>query len=462
MKKLIKYFVVLMSAFPCALMAQYDFSADVTEGCDSLTVHFSFTSTAAIDTIIYIIWDLGNGKVDTTLDESDIVTTKYTIPSRYPVVVYLNDFYVGEVLVKSDYIKVYHSVTTGFTAGDTSQIAPYTWSFKDASLYFDNSTTFTYYWSFGDGNTATGMNTIHTYASPGTYNVSLAIIDGYGCANTASKSINIPAIIPPPDITASETEGCDSLNVKFSLVDVDTDTITLISWDFGNGETSDDLDPDTVLYRADGQQPVNSYTVRVIINGDTGNAVEKSDFITVHRTVRADFECRDSLVTSNSIIKVCYSLDPLFDTSAVYQFEWDVEGFGSSSDIRPVYTLENSFDTIPAALTITDMTYGCSDSNNQLIFVIPEVPIQNVFTPNGDGKNEYFIINTGGIVHLQIKIYSRSGLLIYEGEGTEIVWDGKSLSGAELESGIYYYVLSSLRGDPDGKYNKAGFVYLLK
>ena len=108
------------------------------------------------------------------------------------------------------------------------------------------------------------------------------------------------------------------------------------------------------------------------------------------------------------------------------------------------------------------MTYGCSDSSHQMILVIPEVSIQNVFTPNGDGINEYFIIKTGSTVHLQIKIYSRSGLLVYEGEGTEIVWDGKSPSGVELESGIYYYVLNSLSGDPEGKYNTTGFVYLLK
>lgn len=462
MNKLFKYIVLLMFAFPYAAMAQYDFSADVNEGCDSLTVQFSFSSTATVDTITYIIWDLGNGRVDTTLDESEIVTTSYNIPSRYPVVVYLNDFYVGEVIVKSDYIIVHHSVTAGLYVMDTSQVAPYTYTFRDASLYFDNSTTFDYYWDFGDGNTATDINSVHTYAAPGPYNVSFAIIDGYGCVYTSSQSIDIPAILLPPDFVVSGTEGCDSLKVKFSLVDVDTDTVSNISWDFGNGETSNMTDPDSVIYHA-GERPVQNYSIRVIINGDTDNAIVKTDLITIHRSVKAAFECRDSLSTTNSIIKVCYNLDPLFDTSAVYGFEWRVQGFDPSNDIRPVYTFANSLDTIPAALTITDSTYGCSDTSYDLIYVIPEVPIQNVFTPNGDGINEYFIINTSGAIHLQIKIFSRSGLLVYDAEGTEIVWDGKSPSGIELEPGIYYYVLSSLSNDdPEGKYNTSGFVYLLK
>ncbi len=456
--KIFKYIVILLFAIPNPVTAQYDFSANVTEGCDSLTVQFSFTSTATVDTIDYIIWDFGNSaKIDTTFDESDIITTKYTIPSRYPVVVYLNDFYVGEAIVKNNYIKVYHSVTANFISIDTSQVTPFTYSFRDASQYFDNSTTFTYYWDFNDGNTGTDRNNVHTFASPGTYNVSLVVLDGYGCTSTTSQSITIN---PLPDITVSEIEACDSLSAKFSLINVDTDTISSILWDFGNGETSNDVFPDTVLYIADDQRPISNYSVSVTINGRI--AVEKTNLIAVYRSVQAGFVCRDTLTTSNSIIKVCHNLDPLFDTSAVYEFEWNVQGFETSNDSRPVYTFANVFDSIPASLTITDITHGCSDFSDQVILVIPEVSFQNVFTPNGDGINEYFIINTGGSIHLQIKIFSRSGLLVYEGEGTEIVWDGKSPSGVELESGIYYYVLSSLGDDPDGKYNTTGFVYLLK
>ncbi len=458
MNKLLKNIIILLYASQYVALAQYDFSANISEGCDSLTVTFSFTSTATVDTITYIIWDFGNGPIDTTLNESDVISRKYDVPSRYPVIVYLNDFFVGEAIVKNEYIKIYHSVDADFTMNEASQIAAYTYSFFDASLYFDNSTTFSYSWDFGDGNTLADTNAIHTYDAPGTYNVLFTITDGYGCTSTATRSLTVPAV---PEISVSETEGCDSLKVKFSLVDVDTDTVSSIQWEFGNGETSDQADPDTVIYRA-GARPVQNYSVRVTINGDTDNAIVRTDLITIYRSVRADFECIDSLTTANSIIKVCYSLDPVFDTSAVYEFDWRVQGFDPSNDIRPVYTFANTLDTIPASLTITDMTHGCTDTRTQRIFVIPEVPIQNVFTPNGDGINEYFIINTGGIVDLQIKIFSRAGLLVYEAEGTEIVWDGKSPSGVELESGIYYYVLSSLRGDPEGKYNTTGFVYLLK
>ena len=55
LRKIIKYIPLILVFLPVSLKAQYDFTADVTEGCDSLTVHFTFTSSAPVDTII---WDL--------------------------------------------------------------------------------------------------------------------------------------------------------------------------------------------------------------------------------------------------------------------------------------------------------------------------------------------------------------------------------------------------------------------
>lgn len=455
------YPVLFLFAFSLKLTAQYDFSADVTEGCDSLTVHFSFSSTASIDTVTYIIWDLGNGEVDTTLNVSDILTVTYKMPSRFTIIVYVNDFTNGEPFSKMDYIIVHHSVTADFTAKDTSQPAPYSYQFRDSSRYFDNSTTFSYNWNFDDGTTSGDRNVVHTFPSPGIYLVSFTVSDSYGCTSTASHSLNIPPVIPTPDIIADRTEGCDSLRVKFSLINIDTSTITSIFWDFGNGETSTAVNPDTILYTA-GNIPSTSYAVSAVINGDTENPIEKVDFITVYHTVRAYFECRDTLSSSDYVIKVCYNLDPLFDTSAVYQFEWIVQGFDTIYDTRPVYTFANMADTVMASLTIDDLTHGCSDTRNGFLYIEPEILVQNVFTPNGDGVNDYFNLDTDGSVLLNIKIFSRSGLLVYEGEGTDILWDGKSLSGVELNPGIYFYILTSLSGDPDGKYDKTGFVYLFK
>ena len=57
--------LVLAFMLPFAGIAQtstYDISADVTEGCDSIKVKFTFIDNALEDTITTFFWDFGNGE----------------------------------------------------------------------------------------------------------------------------------------------------------------------------------------------------------------------------------------------------------------------------------------------------------------------------------------------------------------------------------------------------------------
>jgi len=56
----------------------------------------------------------------------------------------------------------------------------------------------TYLWDFGDGSNSTSEKPIHTFASYGTYSVSLTVTDEYGATNTTSKNVFVTyqTIIP--------------------------------------------------------------------------------------------------------------------------------------------------------------------------------------------------------------------------------------------------------------------------
>ena len=76
----------------------------------------------------------------------------------------------------------------------------------------------------------------------------------------------------------------------------------------------------------------------------------------------------------------------------------------------------------------------------------PTVSLPNVFTPNGDGKNDTFtpLTCTAFIKTISIEIYDRYGTKVYESSGDNLSWDGKSTSGNELPSGTYYYLANVL------------------
>jgi len=86
---------------------------------------------------------------------------------------------------------------------------------------------------------------------------------------------------------------------------------------------------------------------------------------------------------------------------------------------------------------------------NEIFVIEPEIPIvnendlyvPNIFTPNDDNKNDYFLITPiNEISTFRINIFNRYGQKIFETEDINISWNGK-INNKKLESGIYYYVI---------------------
>ena len=86
--------------------------------------------------------------------------------------------------------------------------------------------------------------------------------------------------------------------------------------------------------------------------------------------------------------------------------------------------------------------------------------IPNVFSPNGDGTNDYFEVDTDGTTEYEFTVFNRSGTRIYHSLSPRIFWDGNSLDGKELKEGIYYYVIEEKGGT--SPFDKAGFMYLFR
>lgn len=97
---------------------------------------------------------------------------------------------------------------------------------------------YVYSWRFGDGATASGMRSSHTYASNGTYTVSLTV-SGLRGARTVTRSVSVSEPAAPAqsvDFRVRQHVGSISA-VADTRCDQGHERATTCSWSFGDGST---------------------------------------------------------------------------------------------------------------------------------------------------------------------------------------------------------------------------------
>ncbi len=104
-------------------------------------------------------------------------------------------------------------------------------------------------------------------------------------------------------------------------------------------------------------------------------------------------------------------------------------------------------------VNVTNKCGTSSDTISVTFIFCDKIKIPNVFTPNSDGKNDFFYIEGIKNTTWSLKIYSRWGSLIFETDNYKNDWKAEN-----SETGVYYYLLYNR------KINKTytGFVHIYK
>lgn len=89
---------------------------------------------------------------------------------------------------------------------------------------------------------------------------------------------------------------------------------------------------------------------------------------------------------------------------------------------------------------------ACADTALMTVIIddnsIDGLFIPNAFTPNNDGRNDYFEIKSEALCEMMnIKIFNRWGQQIFESDNKYFKWDGKH-NGADVPDGVYYYIFN--------------------
>ncbi|MEI6124760.1 MAG: gliding motility-associated C-terminal domain-containing protein [Bacteroidota bacterium] len=121
-------------------------------------------------------------------------------------------------------------------------------------------------------------------------------------------------------------------------------------------------------------------------------------------------------------------------------WHWDF-GNGTSSDIQSPFHNYTEVGIYDVMLVITN-EYGCRDSIIKKITVMSPINlyVPNCFTPNGDGKNDYFNVFAQNICDFDLYLYNRWGEMIYHSASVDDYWNG-TYKGATVPEGIYNWVI---------------------
>ena len=179
--------------------------------------------------------------------------------------------------------------TVAITATPVSGTTPLTVSF------FSNGSSDIsgYAWNFGDGASSTEANPSHTYTSAGTFTAVLTVTNYAGLTNIASVVITATAQaanLPPVAVAGADDYTVNTGTiVKFSSAGSnDPDgTIQSYLWEFGDGTTSNQLNPQHSYANA------GNYTVKLTVTDNQGASSSSSINITVSSIVNATISVSD-------------------------------------------------------------------------------------------------------------------------------------------------------------------------
>lgn len=225
-------------------------------------------------------------------------------------------------------------------------------------------------------------------------------------------TISFPIVAFPPDVFA-----CPDSNISVQL---DGDTSYTYVWS-----------PSSLFPHPNGirQQfhPDSSGTVYVSVTDSMGCQVEGSFRYGI-------YSLPDPIPEKNA--KICPKKTPGIDIKAVElkTYIWKPSGYTGNplyvTDAGLYYLLGTTLEGCPVRDSVLVRT-ACD----------PEIHVPDAFTPNGDGKNDYFQVFGHEITSFDIKIFNRWGELIYHSNDFRFQWDG-TYRNQTVPIGTYPYILS--------------------
>lgn len=291
---------------------------------------------------------------------------------------------------------------------------------------------FTYSWNNGVG---AGANQTVSPTVLTTYIVT--VTDANGCTNTGQVVVTVN---PLPIIGAgSDQTICLGTGVTLSGTGG-------VAYVWNNGVTNSSVFTPTLG------------TVTYTVTGTDANGCVNTDQVTVTvvEVPVADFNAVGA-VSGNPVLGVAFTNTSLFANS----YSWTM-GNGATFNTTNLSTNVSSQYSTPGTYTVilTASNGICQDTAQLQVIVIPFEPlvlhIPNVFTPDGDGINDFFYIDVANGATILVEVINRWGNKMIVMNDFAQKWDG-----ADASDGVYFFTYA-ITGVDGTSQTGQGFVELFR
>jgi gliding motility-associated-like protein len=338
-----------------------NFSANPLSACAKNPITFTNLSTGGGTRWL---WEFG----DSTRSVLQNPVHQYQDTGRFDVKLKVWNGGCMDSLLIRDYITINPPIAR-FNVNITCR-KPFERMFIDMSIGAEE-----WHWDFGDGNTSNVQSPAHTYAAPGSYMVTLRVVNNtFGCDYTTTRQVQI--INSRAQFSTPDTTVCKGDNVIFTT-GLNLADINSLNWNFGDGTPSINSDLGSTI-RDHVFTRTGQFTVRLYLNDKNGCAdtMIKTRYITVSGPTAKFAPANGGACLNATVI----FNDSTTGTHPIQQWNWQY-GDGTS-EVLTTPPFMHSYTTAGSYLVklkVTD-TEGCTDSTSLSTALTISSPTANFST----------------------------------------------------------------------------------
>ena len=278
------------------------------------------------------------------------------------------------------------------------------------------------------------------YTTDGVFMATLTVTTDHNCVNDTTIPVTVHPL-PVVDFTPDIQNGCTPVCVTFTdntqIQPTDGSFINEWAWDFNADGITDNINQNpSNCFINPSHSSVRDFDIRLITTSNFGckDTLVKADYIHSYPIPLASFSYWPNDEASIVDNEIAFTDQSIIGSV----FNWDL-GDGTLTNVQhPVHEYtDTGFYLVELKI---ENVYGCKDSTQKYINIKPiyAIYIPNSFTPNGDNTNDYFYVNGYGIKELQMMIFDRWGMKLYDDIGVEQSWDGV-YKGNLVPTDVYVY-----------------------